>query len=169
MDLISTRLQMLGIELPAPRKPAFNYSAVVINDDLAWVSGQLPWLGDSTNLLYSGRLGEKVSVTEGKSCARACILNGVAVLEQASGSLDRIERVVKLVVYVASGMAFHEHPAVVHAASNLLVLLFLFSGIPSLSSFGVAPLPLLAPVALFRADGQVVVAVVVEIDRGRFG
>ncbi len=112
---------MLGIELPAPRKPAFNYSAVVINDDLAWVSGQLPWLGDSTNLLYSGRLGENVSVTEGKSCARACILNGLAVLEQASGSLDRIERVVKLVGYVASGMDFHEQPAVVDAASNLLV------------------------------------------------
>ena len=148
MDLVSTRLQMLGIELPAPRKPAFNYSAVVINDDLAWVSGQLPWLGDSTNLLYSGRLGENVSVTEGKSCARACILNGLAVLEQASGSLDRIERVVKLVGYVASGMDFHEQPAVVDAASNLLVEIFGDAGIHARSAVGVAQLPRGAPVEI---------------------
>ena len=46
MDLLAKRLQVLGIELPAPREPAFSYSAVVIDNGLAWVSGQLPWLGN---------------------------------------------------------------------------------------------------------------------------
>ncbi|MCS5555888.1 MAG: RidA family protein [Arenicellales bacterium] len=145
---MSNRLQTLGIELPAPREPAFSYSAVVIDNGLAWVSGQLPWLDGSNSLVYSGRLGEHVSVTEGKSCARACILNGLAVLEETSGSLDRIERVVKLVGYVASAKDFHEQPAVIDAASNLLVEIFGDAGTHARSAVGVAQLPRGAPVEI---------------------
>ena len=148
MDILSNRLQALGIELPAPREPAFSYSAVVIDNGLAWVSGQLPWLDGSNSLVYSGRLGEHVSVTEGKSCARACILNGLAVLEKTSGSLDRIERVVKLVGYVASAKDFHEQPAVIDAASNLLVEIFGDAGTHARSAVGVAQLPRSAPVEI---------------------
>ena len=148
MDILSNRLQALGIELPTPREPAFSYSAVVIDNGLAWVSGQLPWLGGSNSLVYSGRLGEHVSVTEGKSCARACILNGLAVLEKTSGSLDRIERVIKLVGYVASAKDFHEQPAVIDAASNLLVEIFGDAGTHARSAVGVAQLPRGAPVEI---------------------
>ncbi len=148
MGTMSNRLQTLGIELPAPREPAFSYSAVVIDNGLAWVSGQLPWLDGSNSLVYSGRLGEHVSVTEGKSCARACILNGLAVLEETSGSLDRIERVVKLVGYVASAKDFHEQPAVIDAASNLLVEIFGDAGTHARSAVGVAQLPRGAPVEI---------------------
>jgi len=145
---MSNRLQTLGIELPAPREPAFSYSAVVIDNGLAWVSGQLPWLDGSNSLVYSGRLGEHVNVTEGKSCARACILNGLAVLEKTSGSLDRIERVIKLVGYVASAKDFHEQPAVIDAASNLLVEIFGDAGTHARSAVGVAQLPRGAPVEI---------------------
>ena len=148
MGLLSKRLQTLGIELPAPREPAFSYSAVVIDNGLAWVSGQLPWLDGSNSLVYSGRLGEHVSVTEGKSCARACILNGLAVLEKTSGSLDNIDRVVKLVGYVASAEDFHEQPAVIDAASNLLVEIFGDAGTHARSAVGVAQLPRGAPVEI---------------------
>ena len=148
MGTMSNRLQTLGIELPAPREPAFSYSAVVIDNGLAWVSGQLPWLDGSNSLVYSGRLGEHVNVTEGKSCARACILNGLAVLEETSGSLDRIERVVKLVGYVASAKDFHEQPAVIDAASNLLVEIFGDAGTHARSAVGVAQLPRGAPVEI---------------------
>ena len=148
MGTMSNRLQTLGIELPAPREPAFSYSAVVIDNGLAWVSGQLPWLDGSNSLVYSGRLGEHVSVTEGKSCARACILNGLAVLEKTSGSLDNIERVVKLVGYVASAKDFHEQPAVIDAASNLLVEIFGDAGTHARSAVGVAQLPRGAPVEI---------------------
>ena len=148
MGTMSNRLQTLGIELPAPREPAFSYSAVVIDNGLAWVSGQLPWLDGSNSLVYSGRLGEHVNVTEGKSCARACILNGLAVLENTSGSLDRIERVIKLVGYVASAKDFHEQPAVIDAASNLLVEIFGDAGTHARSAVGVAQLPRGAPVEI---------------------
>ncbi len=148
MGTMSNRLQTLGIELPAPREPAFSYSAVVIDNGLAWVSGQLPWLDGSNSLVYSGRLGEHVSVTEGKSCARACILNGLAVLEKTSGSLDHIERVIKLVGYVASAKDFHEQPAVIDAASNLLVEIFGDAGTHARSAVGVAQLPRGAPVEI---------------------
>ena len=148
MGTMSNRLQTLGIELPAPREPAFSYSAVVIDNGLAWVSGQLPWLDGSNSLVYSGRLGEHVNVTEGKSCARACILNGLAVLEETSGSLDRIERVVKLVGYVASAKDFHEQPAVIDAASNLLVEIFGDAGTHARSAVGVVQLPRGAPVEI---------------------
>ncbi|MEC7791715.1 MAG: RidA family protein [Pseudomonadota bacterium] len=148
MGTMSNRLQTLGIELPAPREPAFSYSAVVIDNGLAWVSGQLPWLDGSNSLVYSGRLGEHVNVTEGKSCARACILNGLAVLEKTSGSLDRIERVIKLVGYVASAKDFHEQPAVIDAASNLLVEIFGDAGTHARSAVGVAQLPRGAPVEI---------------------
>ena len=148
MGTMSNRLQTLGIELPAPREPAFSYSAVVIDNGLAWVSGQLPWLDGSNSLVYSGRLGEHVSVTEGKSCARACILNGLAVLEETSGSLDHIERVIKLVGYVASAKDFHEQPAVIDAASNLLVEIFGDAGTHARSAVGVAQLPRGAPVEI---------------------
>ena len=148
MGTMSNRLQTLGIELPAPREPAFSYSAVVIDNGLAWVSGQLPWLDGSNSLVYSGRLGEHVNVTEGKSCARACILNGLAVLEETSGSLDRIERVIKLVGYVAAAKDFHEQPAVIDAASNLLVEIFGDAGTHARSAVGVAQLPRGAPVEI---------------------
>ena len=148
MGTMSNRLQTLGIELPAPREPAFSYSAVVIDNGLAWVSGQLPWLDGSNSLVYSGRLGEHVNVTEGKSCARACILNGLAVLEKTSGSLDRIERVIKLVGYVASAKDFHEQPAVIDATLNLLVEIFGDAGTHARSAVGVAQLPRGAPVEI---------------------
>ena len=148
MGTMSNRLQTLGIELPAPREPAFSYSAVVIDNGLAWVSGQLPWLDGSNSLVYSGRLGEHVNVTEGKSCARACILNGLAVLEKTSGSLDRIERVIKLVGYVASAKDFHGQPAVIDAASNLLVEIFGDAGTHARSAVGVAQLLRGAPVEI---------------------
>ena len=148
MGLLSKRLQTLGIKLPTPREPAFSYSAVVIDNGLAWVSGQLPWLGNSDSLVHSGRLGEKVNVTEGKSCARACILNGLAVLEEASGDLDRVERIVKLVGYVASATDFQQQPKVIDAASNLLVEIFGDAGAHARSAVGVTQLPRGAPVEI---------------------
>lgn len=148
MTSIAQRLQTLGIELPAARKPAFSYSAVVIDDGLAWISGQLPWLDDSTELIHKGRLGEQVTIVEAKSCARACVLNGLSVLQQAIGNLDHIQRVIKLVGYVASEKDFHEQPAVIDAGSNLLIEIFGDSGTHARSAIGVAELPRGAPVEI---------------------
>ena len=81
MTSVDHQLETLGIQLPAPREPAFSYNAVVVDHGIAWVSGQLPWAGGKTELVHTGRLGKAVSLSEGQACARACILNALAALK----------------------------------------------------------------------------------------
>lgn len=96
---VEDRLRDLGIVLPPPRAPAFGYVPVVVEGGLAWVSGQLPWDGDG--LMASGRLGAEVDVETGRAVARCCLLNGLSVLREALGSLDRVRRMVKVVGFVS--------------------------------------------------------------------
>ena len=103
---IRKRLEALQLSLPAPRKPAFSYQAVVVDQGLAWVSGQLPWQGDSMDLVHTGCLGAAVDLDSGMACARSCVLNGLSVLEEALGDLDQIQRVIKVVGFVASAPGF---------------------------------------------------------------
>ena len=121
---IRKRLQALDLSLPAPRKPAFSYQAVVVDQGLAWVSGQLPWQGDSMDLVHTGSLGAAVDLDGGMACARSCVLNGLSVLEDALGDLSHVERIIKLVGFVASAPGFSEQPAVIDAASGLLIDVF---------------------------------------------
>ena len=116
------RLRDLGITLPPSRPPAFGYVPVVVEGGLAWVSGQLPWDGDG--LMAKGRLGEAVDVETGRAVARCCLLNGLAVLRDALGSLDRVKRVVKVVGFVSSAPGFYEQPAVVDGASRAIAEVF---------------------------------------------
>ena len=143
---IEKRLAGLGIVLPAPRAPAFSYVPVAVHGDLAWVSGQLPWRGDGS--LPQGKLGGGLSVAEGKEAARLCILNGLAVLREAIGSLARVARVVKLVGFVASAQGFVEQPAVVDGASSLVGEVFGEAGRHARSAIGVAELPRGVPVEI---------------------
>lgn len=139
-----TRLAELGIVLPAPRAPAFAYVPVAVHGGLAWVSGQLPWEADGS--LPKGKLGGGVSVEEGKRAARLCIVNGLSVLKAAIGSLDRVDRIVKVVGFVASAPGFVEQPAVVDGASSLLGEVFGEAGRHARSAIGVAELPRGVPV-----------------------
>ena len=145
---IRTRLQALDLSLPAPRKPAFSYQAVVVDQGLAWVSGQLPWHGDSMDLVHTGYLGATVDLDSGMACARSCVLNGLSVLEDALGDLSHVERIIKLVGFVASAPGFSEQPAVIDAASGLLIDVFGESGRHARSAVGVAELPRGAPVEI---------------------
>jgi len=148
MNTVQHRLDSLGIQLPEPRAPAYSYSAVVVDNGLAWVSGQLPWDGDTSNLIFTGRLGETVNLTEGQACARACIFNALAVLQDALGTLDHIQRVLKVVGYVASGPGFNQQPAVIDSASTILTDIFREDGHHARSAVGVAELPRGAPVEI---------------------
>lgn len=143
---IAQRLRDLGITLPTPRPPAFGYVPVVVEDGLAWVSGQLPWDGDT--LMAKGRLGEGVDVEAGRAVARCCLLNGLAVLREALGSLDRVKRVVKVVGFVSSAPGFFEQPAVVDGASRALAEIFGDAGRHARSAVGVAALPRDVPVEI---------------------
>ena len=140
---IQSRLAELGIELPAAAAPVAAYVPVVIAGGLAHVSGQLPFIDGR---LVTGRLGEDVSLEQGIAAARACGLMILAQLEAALGSLDRIERIVKLGAFVNSAGSFTDQPKVANGASELMAEVFGDAGKHARSAVGVPVLPLGAAV-----------------------
>jgi enamine deaminase RidA (YjgF/YER057c/UK114 family) len=140
---IQSRLAELGIELPAAAAPVAAYVPVVVVGNLAHVSGQLPFVGGQ---LVTGRLGEDVSLEEGIAAARACGLMILAQLQAALGSLDRVERIVKLGAFVNSASTFTDQPKVANGASELMVEVFGEAGKHARSAVGVPVLPLGAAV-----------------------
>ena len=140
---ITAKLAELGLTLPEAAAPVAAYVPVVIAGGLAHVSGQLPFV---EGRLVRGRLGEDVSLEEGYAAARACGLMLIAQLKAALGSLDRVERIVKLGGYVNSAADFTDQPKVVNGASELMVALFGEAGKHARSAVGVPVLPLGAAV-----------------------
>lgn len=151
---IDARLAELGIELPQAAAPVAAYVPVVVAGGLAHVSGQLPFIGGA---LVTGRLGEDVSLEDGTAAARACALMILAQVKAALGSLDKVERVVKLGAFVNSTGAFTDQPKVANGASELMVQVFGDAGKHARSAVGVPVLPLGAAVEVdailaLRAD-----------------
>ena len=142
---IDARLASLGLALPQPAAPVAAYVPVVITGGMAYVSGQLPFMDGA---LVTGRLGEDVDLEAGETAARACALMILAQLRAALGALARVERVVKLGVFVASTPAFTDQPKVANGASELMVALFGEAGRHARSAVGVPVLPLGAAVEI---------------------
>jgi enamine deaminase RidA (YjgF/YER057c/UK114 family) len=136
---ISARLAELGLTLHGPHPPHDPLDAVVVWDGVARTSGQLPRIEGVLTCL--GRLGDDVTVEQGREAAAVCALNALAVLEAALGSLDRIERVLTVTGFVSSAPDFHEQPAVVDGASKVLSDVFGEAGRHTRSAVGVAALP----------------------------
>ncbi len=110
-----------------------------MHDNVARTSGQLPRIAGE--LTCTGTLGADVGVDAGAIAAEVCALNALAVLEQALGSLDRVERVLTVTGFVASTPDFHEQPAVIDGASRVLHAIFGDAGRHTRSAIGVAALP----------------------------
>ena len=151
---IAVRLSELGIELPQAAAPVAAYVPVVVTGNIAHVSGQLPFVDGK---LVTGRLGEDVSLEQGQAAARACGLMVLAQLEAALGSLDRVERIVKLGAFIASADGFTDQPKVANGASELMAEVFGEAGKHARSAVGVPVLPLGAAVEVdavvaLRAD-----------------
>lgn len=140
---IDAKLAELGLSLPEPAAPVAAYVPVVIAGGLAHVSGQLPFV---EGVLVKGRLGEDVSAGDGYEAARACGLMILAQLRTALGSLDRVERVVKLGAFVSSTADFTDQPKVANGASELMAAVFGEAGKHARSAVGVPVLPLGAAV-----------------------
>ena len=141
--MIEARLAELGITLPAPAAPVAAYVPVVIAGGLAHVSGQLPFIDGA---LVTGRLGEDVGLEAGAAAARASAIMLLAQLKAALGSLDRVEQVVKLGVFVSSSAGFTDQPRVANGASELMQAVFGEAGKHARSAVGVPVLPLGAAV-----------------------
>ncbi len=136
---IRARLTELGLTLHGPHPPHDPLDAVVVHERVARTSGQLPRIEGV--LTCVGTLGDDVSVEEGTEAAAVCALNALAVLEEALGSLDRIERVLTVTGFVASAPGFHQQPAVIDGASKVLADVFGDAGRHTRSAIGVAALP----------------------------
>jgi enamine deaminase RidA (YjgF/YER057c/UK114 family) len=144
--MIERKLAELGLHLPEAAKPSFLYVSVVVHGNVAYVSGQLPKVGGDVRI--TGKVGAEVSTDDAKEAARICVLQALAVLREALGSLDRVERVLKVNGYVASAPGFNLQPAVIDAASELLVQVFGAAGRHARAAVGVAELPRNSPVEI---------------------
>lgn len=138
------RLKALGITLPEAPKPVASYVPHVRTGNLVLVAGQLPFLHGK--LLRTGKLGSEVTIEMGQECAKQCVLNALAVVREAVGSLDKVKRVVRIGVFVASENTFIDQPKVANGASDLLLEVFGESGRHARAAVGVNVLPLDAPV-----------------------
>lgn len=143
MSDIDTRLAELGLALPEAAAPVAAYVPVVVAGGIAHVSGQLPFVEGK---LVTGRLGEDVSLEAGTEAAQACAVMILAQLKAALGSLDRVERIVKLGVFINSTGDFTDQPKVANGASELMVAVFGEAGKHARSAVGVPALPLGAAV-----------------------
>ena len=137
--MIERRLQELGVTLPEAAAPSFNYVPVTLHQGVAYVSGQMPKIDGEVRV--TGKVGAEVDVETAREQARICILQGLACLRDALGSLDGIERILKVTGYVASAPGFNAQPKVIDAASDLLVEIFGDAGRHARAAVGVAELP----------------------------
>jgi enamine deaminase RidA (YjgF/YER057c/UK114 family) len=140
------RLKELGVTLPSPPQPFGTYVEAVQTGDLLFLTGMLPTEGREPKFI--GRLGAELDVETGRKAARLAALNGLAVAREYLGSLDKVRRVVRLGVSVATSGDVRDQPKVADAASDLLEKVFGKDKNPCRLVYGVASLPLGTPVEL---------------------
>lgn len=143
---VTERLGELGISLPEVAKPLAAYVPATLVGNQVWTSGQLPTA--SGTLIHAGKLGAELTLEQGVECARTCLLNALAAIGQVAGGVDRIARIVKLVVFVASTPEFTDQPKVGNGASELVGEIFGAAGAHVRSAVGVSVLPMDAPVEI---------------------
>jgi len=141
---VEERLSELGIELPPPPRPVASYVPVVVSGGLAFVAAQVPLVDGA--MTYPGHLGADVTVEQGREAARRCALQALSALKEALGGFERLVRIVKVEVFVASSSGFTEQPKVADGASELLTEVLGEAGKHARAAVGVAELPLGASV-----------------------
>ena len=140
------RLKELAIELPVPPEPFGTYVEAVQTGNLLFLSGMLPTEGHGAKFI--GRVGAELDIEAGRKAARLAAINLLAVARQYLGSLDKVSKVVRLGVSVATSGDVRDQPKVADGASELLQDVFGRDKNPTRLVFGVASLPLGCPVEL---------------------
>lgn len=147
MSRIEEQMAGLGLSVPQVVPPVAAYVPAVRDGRYVYVSGQLPMANGM--MMATGQVGKSagcVDPAQAAAMARTCALNAIAACKAVIGDLDLVERVVKLVGFVASEPGFTDQPAVVNGASDLMVEVFGEAGAHARSAVGVVGLPLDAPV-----------------------
>ncbi len=141
---LSSRVEQLGIMLPVPPAPLGAYVESSSVGNLLFLTGMLPFV--DSKLAFSGRLGENLSVKQGQEASRIASLNALAAAKQHLGNLDRLKKLVKLTVLMATTEQFSEHASVADGASKLFVQLFGLEAGHTRLVYGVQSPPVGAPV-----------------------
>ena len=140
------RLAELGITLPDAAAPAANYVPFVKTGNQLFISGQLPM--ESGAIAVTGKLGEALQVEDGQKAAKLCAINLLAQAKAATGNLDKVVRLVKIVGFVNSTGDFTDQPKVINGASDFLVEAMGDSGRHARSAVSAASLPFGAAVEI---------------------
>jgi enamine deaminase RidA (YjgF/YER057c/UK114 family) len=138
--MIDARLAELGITLPEPAAPVASYVPAVEVGGFLYISGQISFV--------DGKIGDTRTEEDGILAARSCGLMLIAQMKKALGSLDRVERIVKLGAFVASEPDYSGQPKVANGASDLMEAVFGDAGKHARSAVGVPVLPLDATVEI---------------------
>ena len=142
---ILNRLSALGLELPDPPAAVASYLPCVVEGSVAYVAGQIPMVEGS--LLNPGVVGDQVTLAEAADGARRAALQALSALRDGlGGSFERLERLVKVMVFVAAEPGFVDHPKVANGASDLLADVLGDGGRHARAAVGVSSLPLGASV-----------------------
>lgn len=141
---IEKKLNSLGFELPNPPKPAANYITYVKVGNLLFIGGNTGRINGVRK--YSGIVGDTVTLEQGYEVARDCALNHLAIIKDAVGDLDKVERIVKVTGYVTVPPGFKQMPQVINGESDLLVQLWGERGQHARAALGVVSLGADAPV-----------------------
>ncbi len=140
------QLKALNLDLPAAPEPFGTYAEAVQTGSLLFLSGMLPTEGRRAE--FVGRVGAELDIEAGRKAARLSAMNALAVAREHLGSLDRVKRIVRLGVFVATSGDVRDQPTVADGASDLLQEVFGRDKNPTRLVYGVASLPLGAPVEL---------------------
>jgi len=144
--MIEEKIKELGFGLPGTPKPVAAYIPAIRSKDLVYTAGQIPMVkGD---LKYKGKVGTDIELEDAQKAAEICALNCLAAVKGIAGNLDKIERIIKLTVFVNSADGFTEQPKVANGASELVGKILGENGKHARSAVGVSELPLNAAVEI---------------------
>jgi enamine deaminase RidA (YjgF/YER057c/UK114 family) len=138
--MIEQKITELGYQLPEAPRPLAAYIPATVCEKMVYTAGQINLLNGV--LKYEGKVGKDLSLEEGIKAAQLCILNCLSVIKSEIGDLDKIERIVKVTVFVNSAPGFTDQPKVANGASELLVEIFGDAGKHVRSAVGVSELPI---------------------------
>ncbi|MDA3861449.1 MAG: RidA family protein [Melioribacteraceae bacterium] len=144
--MFEEKIKDLGYTVPESPKPLAAYIPAIKIDNLVFTAGQLPMVDGK--LIAEGKLGAEVSNEVGTKAAEICALNCLSVIKSVIGTLDNIEQIVKVTVFVNSANGFSAQPLIANGASEFLVNIFGEAGKHVRSAVGASGLPLNAPVEI---------------------
>lgn len=134
------KVQELGLTLPEPPKPVAAYVPGVKVDKYIYTAGQIPFVNGE--LKYKGKAGKDVNVDDAYEAAKICAINCLSIVKSLAGSLDNVEKIVKVVGFVNSAEGFTDQPKAINGASELIGDIFGEAGAHARSAVGVSELPM---------------------------